>query len=360
MSCFNPMVGRWDGKTFTENGLKKIKIEDHYVHDLYKNDPDAFLIPCGKCIGCKLDYSREWADRMMLEYLCTKKAIFITLTYNEESLSKLPILGLDPYTGQVFHAFRKRDYQLFLKSLREKVAEKDIKLRFFLAAEYGDEKLRNHYHLIIFGIDMNCLEKQFGDKFTYHGMNEWHQPHWSSAFLESFWKDTKDSKPKGYVQIADATEYTMNYVARYTIKKVIGDDRIESFGMMPEFCAMSRRPGIGSEYAKTHDIKEVSCVNIRNGKKIFWPKKVLEYAMSDEWNISVPCECNGQVEYYDISFRTPRKEYYDMMERRQVDSFLSIESMMKQTSLSYEEQLKVALTDKIKSFKMVKRIDPVV
>lgn len=225
MSCFNPMVGKWDG-TFTENRQKHIVIENHYVHDRDSKDPDAFLIPCGKCIGCKLDYAREWSDRMMLEYLCTGKAIFITLTYRQEELEKLPILGLNPATGEVFHAFRKSDYQNFLKRLREKLSDKEILVRYFLCAEYGDKTLRNHYHAILFGISMNDLQKSFQDVFSYHGMNELHQPHWSSKFLEDKWK-------LGFVQIADATQETMNYCARYTSKKAMGDIRIDNSGIIP-------------------------------------------------------------------------------------------------------------------------------
>ena len=62
------MVGKWTGH-FTSNGMKEIKITDHYVHERDREDPNSFLIPCGKCLGCKLDYAREWSDRMMLEYL---------------------------------------------------------------------------------------------------------------------------------------------------------------------------------------------------------------------------------------------------------------------------------------------------
>ena len=195
---------------------------------------------------------------------------------------------------------------------------------------------------------MEDLRQYYGDIFTIHGVNELHQPIMSSQFLEKKWQ-------KGYVQISDATQDTMNYVARYTTKKALGNEKVDCFGLMPEFCAMSRRPGLGSEYAKTHDIDEKSCVCVRNGKKIFWPKKVLEYAMSEHWSIDVPF----QGEVFNVKFDTPQKRYYDFMERRKIDAFHSIENDMKQTGLSYSEQLKVALNNTKERVKILSRKDPV-
>ena len=41
-------------------------------------------IPCGQCIGCKLERSRQWGVRCMHEAQMHKQNCFITLTYNEE------------------------------------------------------------------------------------------------------------------------------------------------------------------------------------------------------------------------------------------------------------------------------------
>ena len=42
-------------------------------------------IPCGQCIGCKLERSRQWGVRCMHEAQMHKQNCFITLTYNEEN-----------------------------------------------------------------------------------------------------------------------------------------------------------------------------------------------------------------------------------------------------------------------------------
>ena len=85
MSCYHPLVGIFDGE-YTENGKKVFQItgcsdfqETQIMH------PGSVLIPCGRCIGCRLDYSRSWADRMMLELdSCQGKGIFLTLTYDND------------------------------------------------------------------------------------------------------------------------------------------------------------------------------------------------------------------------------------------------------------------------------------
>lgn len=48
---------------------------------IYK-DPELLTIPCGNCIACRLQYSREWANRCMLESTYYEHNYFITLTYD--------------------------------------------------------------------------------------------------------------------------------------------------------------------------------------------------------------------------------------------------------------------------------------
>jgi len=45
-----------------------------------------FPLPCGKCTGCKLERSRQWAVRLMHEAQLHERTSFITLTYRDEDL----------------------------------------------------------------------------------------------------------------------------------------------------------------------------------------------------------------------------------------------------------------------------------
>ena len=51
-------------------------------HDIVKQ----IDIPCGQCVGCRLERSRQWAIRCMHEASLYKNNCFVTLTYADEHL----------------------------------------------------------------------------------------------------------------------------------------------------------------------------------------------------------------------------------------------------------------------------------
>ena len=84
-------------------------------------------IPCGKCIGCRLAYSKEWAVRIVKECESFEYNYFLTLTYDDEHL-KSPSLV-------------KKDLQDFFKRLRwfyKKNFNHD-NIRYFACGEYGEK-----------------------------------------------------------------------------------------------------------------------------------------------------------------------------------------------------------------------------
>ena len=48
----------------------------------------ATLVPCGCCIGCRLDYARQWAERCIHEADSHTDNYFLTLTYDDDHLPK--------------------------------------------------------------------------------------------------------------------------------------------------------------------------------------------------------------------------------------------------------------------------------
>ena len=68
-------------------------------------------LPCGRCIGCRLERSRQWAIRCMHEASLHKDNVFVTLTYSDEALEKAGNLTL--------RELRHVDFQLFMKRLRK-------------------------------------------------------------------------------------------------------------------------------------------------------------------------------------------------------------------------------------------------
>lgn len=234
MSCYHPMIGRYDGIS-PSTGKPHYKMSPH---DLYstkqcKHDPRDVMIPCGQCIGCRLDKSRQWADRMMLELDHSKVAVFLTLTYDDE---RLPLSMTENPT------LRKKHLQDFLKRLRYYYPSKEI--RYYAAGEYGDTTGRPHYHAIVFGLDVS----DFGDAELYK-VNEYAQPLFISDHLAS------DIWQFGNCLIGPVSWQTCAYVSRYCMKKLNGEYAhyvYDEFDLEPEFALMSRRPGIAGYFPADH------------------------------------------------------------------------------------------------------------
>lgn len=236
--------------------LEKGQVEFIMSHlDLY--DPKPVLIPCGKCIGCRLDYSREWAARCMLELKDHDSAYFVTLTYSD---SEVPLTVFpDPETGEALscQTLRKRDFQLWMKNLRK--AFPDDHIRFYACGEYGSKTLRPHYHSIVFGLHLDDLKFY---KKTDEGTL------WISQRLSDTWFRFSDGLhyPRGFVVVGDVNWDTCAYVARYTAKKymTLGDEFFAKFNMEKPFVQMSRRPGIGRGYLERNP-------DLFNEKSLFLP-----------------------------------------------------------------------------------------
>lgn len=179
-------------------------------------------VPCGQCIGCRLERARQWAMRCVNEASLHDRNCFITLTYDEEHLPE--DLGL-----------HKEDFQKFVRSLRKR----GVQVRYFHCGEYGEQQGRPHYHSLLFGYcpdDLIEVESR-GDHKLYE-----------SPFLSEVWG-------KGMVRVGGITFESAAYVAKYCIKKVTGPDAKyevadaetgEVYEVQPPYATMSRRPGIGS------------------------------------------------------------------------------------------------------------------
>lgn len=200
---------------------------------------DVLNIPCRKCIGCRLDYSRDWANRMLLEYQNTKKAVFITLTYNDSHL---------PTSECGLPTLCKRDVQLWMKRLRKFFSGTQI--RYFLAGEYGDQTHRPHYHAILFGLSIDDLVP-----LKIRNTNELGQSAYECCVLNDTWN-------LGFSSAAPTSYQTFSYVSRYCLKKQrLVDYTRDSLQLYePEFSLMSRKPGLGGYYVTNDFLDGTNCV----------------------------------------------------------------------------------------------------
>lgn len=229
MPCFHPLQG-WRARLPGASGKRKI------VFDKSDSCGVEVQLPCGQCIGCRLERSRQWAVRMMHEASLYEDNCFLTLTYAPENL---------PPGGSLV----KKDFQDFMKRLRARFSGRTI--RYFHCGEYGEKLQRPHYHACVFGFD-------FPDKVFYKMAGDCRL--YVSAILSDLW-------PAGFSTIGAVTFESAAYVARYVLKKITGDDARshyssvdvetgEAVSLQPEYVTMSRRPGLSRAWFERY-INEV-------------------------------------------------------------------------------------------------------
>ncbi len=219
MPCFHPIDG-YRSSRVGPSGKRQITFTNK---EAFTDLP--IQIPCGQCIGCRLEKSRQWALRCTHEAQLYQNNCFITLTYNDDLLPENSCLQL-------------KHFQLFMKKLRKKYIHK---IRFYHCGEYGSKTLRPHYHALLFNHD-------FQDKIL-HSTREGNK-YYVSQELNKLWT-------YGFSIIGELTFDSAAYVARYCLKKhtgprshelYLGIDKKtgEIFYYPKEYATMSRRPGIGS------------------------------------------------------------------------------------------------------------------
>lgn len=225
MPCFFPLQASFSIRADGKKDISFSKPAQALFLSGVKPVGDYISLPCGRCIGCRLERSRQWAVRIMHEASLYEDNCFLTLTFDPEHLSSMcPTGSLD-----------RSHMQNFLKRLRQKFSA--VKIRTFYCGEYGESMGRPHYHMCLFNLDFKDKVLEFvSNGFRYY----------SSVLLSSVW-------PFGHCVISDLTFDSAAYVARYCVKKVNGDaSAVHYAGRLPEFSQASLKPGIGAFWLDKH------------------------------------------------------------------------------------------------------------
>lgn len=238
MPCYHPMTA-YRSRVQDENGKRGIVFN---IADGLSDMP--LTLPCGQCIGCRLERSRQWAIRCIHEAQLHPENSFITLTFSDEHMNKDKSLV-------------KADFQKFMKRLRKR--HDDRKIRYFHCGEYGELLKRPHHHACLFGFD-------FPDKVHYSTRNG--VKLYTSEELLLLW-------PYGFSTVGDVTFESAAYVARYVMKKITGKEGEKEYaGRIPPYVTMSRRPGIAAGWIEKFatDVYPSDEVIIRGGFKCKPPR----------------------------------------------------------------------------------------
>lgn len=343
MSCFHPLHAVFKG--YKENGKKDIVIigdnecihDDKYIERHYGLKAKLIEIPCGKCVGCRLEYSRIWANRCVLEAKKYEYNYFITLTYDNEydkrndGSSSVPLVYILDENGVVKHeiqTLRKKDLQDFFQHLRDYIKCKCsqnycLKFRYYACGEYGEKNGRPHYHIILFNCNLfNDMLPEYTDDAGF--------VHYQSKILNDIWK-------LGRTEICEFSWHTAAYTARYVMKKHKGLDSkyYELHHKEPEFVLMSRRPGIGRDYFD------------ENYKKIY---QFDSYFVSQDEKVVV-CKPGR---YYDNLFDSIDHQKMEEIKIMRQKKSIDLEKVKKSTLAKYL-QLRVDEDKKASEIKSLKR-----
>lgn len=192
------------------------------------------LVPCRKCIPCKINKTSEWTMRLLMELQEWQEARFITLTYK-------------PGTTPPNKTLVREDVSDFFKALRQNLGGR--KIRYFACGEYGESDEdpdnwelgeRPHYHAIVFGLTSSLEDRKAcfdawkrADEFQWFGKN---------------WPKT----------CGTVTHDSCQYVSGYCQKKLFGelaDEEYTKTGRIAPFQNQSNNLGEGYFLKHLEDYK---------------------------------------------------------------------------------------------------------
>ena len=196
MTCYRPLRG-WRSAMPNANGKYPIVFN---ASDRHSDIFQPMDLPCGQCMGCRLERARQWAVRCTHELKCHEHASFLTLTFNDDALKRRGHTSLDV-----------ADMQKFLKRVRKRYG---AGIKFMASGEYGENYGRPHYHMILFG-------PHFDDQ-KYLMTTDAGFKLYTSEKLERIWSDPLSRSVYGHCSVGAVTFQSAAYVASYCLKKQTG------------------------------------------------------------------------------------------------------------------------------------------
>lgn len=205
-------------------------------------------VPCGKCMACRINHSRDWSLRAMHELDAWDKACFITLTYDDKHLFS--------YEGSRFATLVQQHLVTFIKRLRRKLEPRKIK--YYACGEYGENNTRRpHYHLIVYGlgVDECCIDRKTGQS--------------KAGVLLPCWSD--ENGVMGLIHVGTATWDSIRYVGQYIEKKYLGNQAKKVYGEIMRieapFQMSSNGFGLGFALENRAQLQQNLCTTLKGKKR---------------------------------------------------------------------------------------------
>lgn len=189
------------------------------------------LVGCRKCWQCKERRVNDWAGRCIAEGKTAIASNSLCLTYGRDK-SELRYGAVDHERAAVL---TYTDVQKYLKLLRYH----KYPLRYLVAGEYGSEKGRSHWHLLIFWTSRRKPEFRIDVREDTahwpHGFGHWDELTHRSVFYACKYlqKDTNDDDKQGHLSMSKqpplGDTYFKQLAMRYVDAMLAPQDLLYSF-----------------------------------------------------------------------------------------------------------------------------------
>lgn len=249
MPCKNAKI--WEGKSYFAKNYTSYDSRGHinFVHT-------SAVVPCGVCLPCRIETMRQWQLRLLMESMYWEDSCFLTLTYDDEHLEKLPASDIVCTNLKTRESTLRRsldfdDLSAFWKAIRQDFGKP---LRYFACGEYGSKYNRPHFHAIVFGLGVNNYTRDLV------------RTNWKNC--ESFLFDGVKSG------LAFAEADSMLYTCGYVRKKLVGDLKKEVYtqhNLEPPQGRQSQGLGWSWYHDNRNKVLDDLCIHFR-GKEYAIPR----------------------------------------------------------------------------------------
>ena len=135
---------------------------------------DTQVVPCGKCVQCKINDQNEYVQRCLNAASDYGNVWFVTLTYNNDSVPVNEEGELIEDTGEIVShlTLNREDIKKWKKRVKiryERQYGKRLNLKYIICGEYGPQTHRPHYHGMFFGLDSGAARMLEEDWNTNYG-----------------------------------------------------------------------------------------------------------------------------------------------------------------------------------------------
>lgn len=270
MPCFRPLTA------YHNAGSGAV-----YFNELRRNGETRQInLPCGQCIGCRLQRANEWATRCMHEAQLHTENAFATLTYEKLNTPSLSHRDWQLFAKRLRKALTSKRHanniaiseSLYYRRTRDQLESKTEptkgnpplqwagerkagekfsptpQFKFYMAGEYGTRTKRPHFHACLFGIN-------FTDR-KHHITTAAGKRLYTSETLNEIWGH-------GFTTIGDVEYESAAYIARYICAKITGPNSEmfyqhvdaetgEITQLTPEYNKMSLAEGIGKKWLEQY------------------------------------------------------------------------------------------------------------